>query len=303
MEQDYRALLAKEALYERRVASVLRKALDEIRAEMSKLYEKYAVDGLLSTADMARYARYASMESNILAKLDQAIRASMATMKRLQPDQYNAAFFRAAWRIDNESGIALNWGVINTDAIKSAYAITDPANKAMAEALKNYSMRARRVIRVALNDGLAQGKSYYDMMKDIRDALNKTNYEAMRIIRTEGQAAIGAGTADAYDRALEDGVKGSVVWTSTLDERTRDQHRQMDGQVRDEDGMFHFPNGEIAPYPCWEGLSAENRINCRCGIRMEIEGYDPQLRRSRDDGVIPYQKYSDWEKNNGPIVH
>jgi SPP1 gp7 family putative phage head morphogenesis protein len=268
---------------------------------MSKLYEKYAVDGLLSTADMARYARYASMESNILAKLDPAIRASMATMKRLQPDQYNAAFFRAAWRIDNESGIALNWGVINTDAIRSAYALTDPANKAMAEALKNYSMRARRVIRVALNDGLAQGKSYYDMMKDIKDALNKTNFDAMRIIRTEGQSATNAGTADAYDRALEDGVKGSVVWSSTLDDRTRDQHKAMDGQVRDEDGMFHFPNGEIAPYPCWEGLSAENRINCRCGIRMEIDGYSPQLRRSRDEGVIQYQTYDQWQ--GGPIVH
>jgi uncharacterized protein with gpF-like domain len=232
-------------------------------------------------------------------------------MKRLQPDQYSAAFFRAAWRIDNESGIALNWGVINTDAIRSAYALTDPANKAMAEALKNYSMRARRVIRVALNDGLAQGKSYYDMMKDIKDALNKTNFDAMRIIRTEGQSATNAGTADAYDRALEDGVKGSVVWTSTLDDRTRGgtkwqrahniDHRKMDGQVRDEDGMFHFPNGEIAPYPCWEGLSAENRINCRCGIRMEIDGYSPQLRRSRDEGVIPYQTYDQWQ--GGPIVH
>jgi SPP1 gp7 family putative phage head morphogenesis protein len=295
------AALTPEVLAERRVASVLRKALGEIRAEMSRIYEKYAVDGLLSTADMARYARYTAMESNMLSKLDPAIRASMDTMKRLTPEQYRAAFFRAAWAIDNEAGIALNWGIINTDAIKAAYSITDPANKAMAEALKNYSTRARRVIRMAVNDGLAQGKSYYDMMRDIRDALNKTNYDAMRIIRTEGQSATNAGTADAYDRALEDGVRGNVVWSSTLDDRTRDQHKAMDGQVRDEDGMFHFPNGEIAPYPCWEGLSAENRINCRCGIRMEIEGYSPQLRRSREEGVIPYQTYDQWE--GGPIVH
>jgi SPP1 gp7 family putative phage head morphogenesis protein len=298
-----KVLLANEAMYERRVASVLRKALDEIRAEMGKIYEKYAVDGLITTADMTRYARYAAMETNILAKLEPAIKANLATMKRLTPAQYNAAFFRAAWRIDNETGIALNWGVINTDAIKAAYAITDPANKAMAEALRNYSMRARRVVRVAINDGLAQGKSYYDMMRNIREALNKTNYEAMRIIRTEGQSAVSAGTADAYDKALEDGVAGKVVWVSTLDERTRDQHRTMDGQERDEDGMFHFPNGEIAPYPCWEGLSAENRINCRCAIRMEIDGYSPQLRRSREGGVIPYQTYSDWERDNGPTVH
>lgn len=302
MEQAYKELLALEAKYERRVASVLRKALDEIRVEMSRIYEKYAVDGILNKADMTRYARYSAMEKNISDKLSPAIRASMDTIKRLEPEQYQAAFFRAAWKIDNATGINLNWGIINTDAIKAAYEISDPENKAMAEALKNYSMRARTKIRMALNNGLAQGKSYPEMMRDLKEVLNKTNFDAMRIIRTEGQSAISAGTADAYDRAAEDGVEGSVVWSATLDERTRDQHAAMDGQVRDEQGVFHFPNGETAPYPAWEGLSAGQRINCRCKLRFEVAGYSPQLRRTREQGVIPYMNYSDWEKEYGPIV-
>jgi SPP1 gp7 family putative phage head morphogenesis protein len=303
LEQSYKALLAREAQYERRVAAVLRKALDEIRAEMSKIYEKYAVNGILTKAEMTRYARYAAMETNIVGKLSPVIRASMDTIKRLQPDQYQAAFFRAAWEIDNAAGVALNWGIINTDAIRAAYSITDPENKAMAEALKNYSLNARGKIRKALNNGLAQGKSYPAMARDLKDALNKTNFEAMRIIRTEGQSAIAAGTADAYDRAIEDGVDGGVFWAATLDARTRDQHQAMDGQERDKDGLFHFPNGETAPYPGWEGLSAENRINCRCHLRFGIAGYSPQLRRTRDQGLIPYQTYSDWEESNGPILH
>ena len=302
-EQALIRLMKREAEYERYVAATLRQALNEIRVEMSKIYEKYAVDGILSKANMTRYNRYTAMESNIIKRLDPAVRANLATIKRLTPEQYEAAFFEAAWAIDNTSGLRLNWGIINTDAIKAAFAIDDPANIYMSEALKRYSIEARRQIRMALNNGLAQGKSYTAMMKDIKDALNKTNYEAMRIIRTEGQGAISAGTADAYDRALEDGVDGSMVWSSTLDDRTRDQHRDMDGQVRDADGLFHFPNGETAPYPCWEGLSAENRINCRCKIRMEIAGYSPQLRRTRDQGVIPYQTYGDWEEEYGPILH
>jgi SPP1 gp7 family putative phage head morphogenesis protein len=296
------ALEKLQAQYEKEVALVLRDALDKMRAEMQRLYDRYAVNGLLTKAEMTQYARYAAMETNIMNKLGPAITKSMDTIKRLSPEQYNEAYFRAAWVIDNASELRLNWGIINTDAIKAAFAITDPENKFLAEALKRYSMDARRKIRIAINDGLAQGKSYYQMMKDIKDALNKTNYEAMRIIRTEGQSAIEAGTADAYDRALQDGVEGNVVWDSTLDERTRDQHQTMDGQVRDADGLFHLPNGETAPYPCWEGLSAENRINCRCGIRFEIEGYAPQLRRSKDQGVIPYQTYTEWEKEYGPIV-
>ena len=34
--------------------------------------------------------------------------------------------------------------------------------------------------------------------------------------------------------------------------------------------------------------------NCRCHLRFEVEGYAPQLRRTRAEGIIPYTKYSDW---------
>lgn len=297
------ALLKREADYARQVAAALRQALNEIRVEMSKIYEKYAVDGILSKADMTRYNRYASMELAIVDRVSPALRNNLNTIKRLSPEQYDAAFFRAAWVIDNGTALRLNWGILNTKAIRAAFAIDDPENKFMAEALKRYSLDARRKIRMALNNGLAQGKSYQAMMRDLKDALNKTNFEAMRIIRTEGQGAIAAGTADAYDRALEVGIEGAVKWGATLDPLTRDQHREMDGQTRDEDGLFHFPNGETAPYPLWEGLSAENRINCRCKIRFEVEGYAPQLRRTREQGLIPYQTYSEWEKEYGPIIH
>ena len=67
----------------------------------------------------------------------------------------------------------------------------------------------------------------------------------------------------------------------------------MDNVARDDDGMFRGAIGE-APYPGWEGLPAEERINCRCDIRFEIEGFEPDIRRSRDNGVLPYQRYEDW---------
>lgn len=302
-DQAIRALLARERQYELRIAKVLRNSLDEIRAELTRIYDKYATNGMLTTADMSRYARYQSMESNVLSLMEPAIKATMAQIKRLTPEQYQAAFFRTAWAVDNAASVRLSWGVINMDAIRKAYAITDPNNKAMAEALKNYSMSSRRWIRQSISNGLAMGKSYPQMAADVKNAVNKIHSSAITIVRTEGQSAISAGTADAYDRAMEQGIEGAVTWMATLDSRTRDQHRQMDGQVRDKEGMFHFPNGERAPYPGYEGLSAENRINCRCRLRFEIEGYEPQLRRSRDQGVLPYMDYTTWEKQFGPKIH
>jgi hypothetical protein len=317
-DQATRALLAREAQYERKIAAVLRRALDEIRAVMAEIYEEYAVKEkgvtiveVLTKADMARYGRYAAMEKAILDKLNPAIKANLATLKRLQPEQYNAAFFQSAWVIDNAAAVRLNWGIINTKAIRAAYAITDPENKEMNIALKNYSMNARTRIRRAINDGLAQGKSYLQMAKDLKIATDKIYSSAITIVRTEGGSAVAAGTADAYDRALEQGVEGNVTWSSTLDSKTRPankyqiaNHREMDGQVRDKDGLFHFKStGETAPYPLWEGLSAAQRCNCRCRIRMDIEGYSPELRRTRENGLIPYQTYEQWQENYGPIEH
>jgi len=297
-----RDLAVSEAKYEKKVAIALRDALDKMRAEMQRIYDKYAVDGLLTKAEMTKYMRYASMEKQMLAALDPALQKTLITIKRLTPEQYEEAFFRYAWAMDNATGLRLSWGMLNLDSLRASFKVSDLANKEMAEALKNYTMSARRKIRQALLDGLAQGKSYQDMARNLKEALNKTYLDAMRIMRTEGQSAQNEAQYDVYLRAEEQGIQGGRVWSATLDERTRDMHAAMDGNTPDSDGLYRLPNGETAPYPSWDGLSAENRINCRCSERFEIEGYGPQLRRTRDQGVIPYQTYEEWIKEYGPTV-
>jgi SPP1 gp7 family putative phage head morphogenesis protein len=296
-EQALSALERLQIQYERQVATVLRDALDQMRAEMQRLYDKYAIDGMLTKAEMTRYARYAAMEKQMLAILDPALRKSLRTITRLTEEQYQAAFFRYAWALDNGASVRLSWGVLNMDTI-----LENLDNEMRKISLKTYGQSARIMIRRALTDGLSQGKSYAQMIKDLRKALDTTYNNALRILRTEGQTAINAGQYDAYLRALDQGVEGKRVWMATLDERTRDQHAAMDGQSTNDEGMYRMPNGELTPYPTWEGLSAGNRINCRCSERFEIEGYEPQLRRTKDQGIIPYQTYADWEKEYGPIV-
>ena len=58
--QAFNALRKLEAQYEKQVAEALLSALDEIRVQMSKLYERYAgSDGKLTKAEMTRYNRLA----------------------------------------------------------------------------------------------------------------------------------------------------------------------------------------------------------------------------------------------------
>jgi hypothetical protein len=287
-DQTAKALLAKERRYEREVQAALKDALDKMRVQMTKLYAQYAKDGVLTKSEMTRYNRLVTAERQLVEALNPALRANLATIQRLQPQQYQAAFFHYAWAIDNGAGVRLAWGVLNKDVI-----LENIANQFEKISLRRYGVEARLRVRTALNDGLSQGKSYQDMARDLKRAIDTTYTNAIRIIRTEGQTAVNAGQEDAYTWAQRKGVEMDIIWDATLDGRTRKTHGDADGQKRAADGNFTV-GGQKTPYPAWEGLTADERVQCRCRMRAQIQGFEPALRRTRDQGVIPYQQYSAW---------
>ena len=301
MPTDYQALAARTVerrivMYERQVTAALQAALVEIRNDIGVLYERYAgTDGILTHAEMTRYNRLATAEQQIVRELTTATNANLATMRRLHPDMYNEAFFHYAWAIDQTTGLRLNYGRLNLNAIRE-----NLASPMYHLSLQRYGQEARMRTRVALNNGLIRGQGYREMMRDLRTALATTRANAFRIVRTEGQRAANAGTVAAYAKAGGEGVEGDVIWVATMDSETRDQHQSMDGRTRDADGLFHLPNGEMADAPLDPSLSAGQSINCRCTTRYEITGYSPALRRDRDAGLIPYQPYSSWRPPAAP---
>ncbi|MEN6623937.1 MAG: phage minor head protein [Smithella sp.] len=286
------ALAKKLSVYESQVSKALYDALQTMRADMSKLYEKYATNGILTKADMTRYNRYASMEKQMLTALDPAIKANLKVIKRLTPEMYNESFFREAWQIDSASELRLNWGTINKGAI-----VEDLANPYDKIAYENYPRNAKQAIRKAINNGLPLGKTLTQMTRDLKKAMNITNAAGIRIVRTEAMTAQNAAANDVYTRAIDRGIEGDDIWDATFDLKTRPDHGHADGQVKNKKtGMFSL-GGELTPYPGWENLSAKQRINCRCHHRFQISGYSPKLIRTREQGVIPFQTYDEWKKN------
>jgi SPP1 gp7 family putative phage head morphogenesis protein len=287
-------LLKKERQYASQIQDQLGDTLKNIYGEMKKIYDKYSKNGVLTKVEMTKYNKYVTMEKQILAKLDPAIKENIKTIKHLLPDMYDESFFHSAWAMDNATGLRLSYGNVNTKAMLATFEITNPKNIELVEALKNYGPNAKKSIRSAMLNGLSQGKSYNKMAADLKKSMGKIYSSAMTIARTEGQRAQNKGQDDAYMRARENGVEGIQVWSSTLDQRTRPDHGAMDGVSKQKDGLYHLPNGEQAMYPCDPNLSAEQSINCRCRERFEIEGFSPQLMRTRAEGVLPYQTYPEY---------
>jgi hypothetical protein len=281
--------------YEERIQAAYYDALMEIQGAMKIIYDKYAADGVLSTSDLIKYNRYAAMEEQILDILEPAIRKGLYAIKTALPELYLQSFFYNEWGLDMAAGMHLGLLIPTAAQIAKLFSIDEITNKFYAESLKEYTTVSRRKIREALMNGLTQGKTFESMSADLKKAINISNSRALKIVRTEGMNALTAGSDYTYYQALNNGVKGYMVWDAVLDLKTRPDHAAMDGKKKDmETGLYTLPNGETAPYPHWEGLSPEERCNCRCLENFFVEGHEPEYRRTREQGIIPYMTYKEW---------
>ena len=102
-------------------------------------------------------------------------------------------------------------------------------------------------------------------------------YRAEAIARTESMAALHEAQKQAIDQAIESGALDpenvEMVWRATKDKRTRESHREMDGQTVKYGEMFITGNGNELAYPGDPNGAAEDVIKCRCWLEPKIDFY------------------------------
>ncbi len=279
---------------EQEITQIYAEARRDTRNKMSEIYDKYAEDGELTHAEMTKYNRLDKLEKDLGKRMNRADSKAMRRIKRLRKDQYEEAFFLRAWKMDNELGARLGWGKLSADAVEKA--VENPLDKIVDRRLRANS---RERIRSAVASGLTRGDSFAQMTKAMRDAINGTRKDALRITRTEGQRAQVLGTQKNHERAQELGVEGREYWVATLDGRTRDRHGELDGEPKNEEkNGWRIPGtNTYTPGPLQSGI-AEFDINCRCTVEFRIDDEAPSVRRIRDEGEVEYQSYSAWKNRD-----
>ena len=137
-----------------------------------------------------------------------------------------------------------------------------------------------------------QGESIPKIAKRLASVADMDRKAAIRNARTYTTAAENKGRIDSYDRAEQMGIKVKKKWMATLDDRTRVEHRHLDGQVRDNDEPFETDGYEIM-YPGDPSAEPEMIYNCRCTLVAEIEGY--QYQDERNDSKLGDMTYEEWK--------
>lgn len=141
--------------------------------------------------------------------------------------------------------------------------IQDVKNKEMIKAAKKaYSKALKKTNESAKAKKIKEALEWYDLAHNINGKMDIGYNNAMRIVRTEGHRIQSASALDAMYAAKEKGADVVKQWDSTLDGKTRDSHRRLDGQLRELDKDFEV-EGKTASAPGHFGSPKED-CNCRC---------------------------------------
>lgn len=152
----------------------------------------------------------------------------------------------------------------------------------------------RQKFNGAIMQSILQGESVNDAAKRLRDVIGMNYNSSVRSARTALTAAENMGRVNSYERAEELGVKLQKQWLATLDKKTRDTHRQLDGETIDVKDTFW--NG--LEYPGDPDGEPAEVYNCRCTLISVIDKVDySDLPRNSKLEDMTYEEWKYERKN------
>ena len=167
---------------------------------------------------------------------------------------------------------------------------------------KQYIWDEKRV-QTAITQGIIQGESLDKIAKRIAVGLCGSDEKRMKLFaQTAMTGAQNAGRVESIREANEMGLETEKGWDATLDKRTRETHRILDGQFVAEDEDFTV-NGMHIKYPGDPDAPPELVYNCRCALVGRVKRYASGANYKRRDNTtgenMEYKTYKQWASEKG----
>ncbi len=158
---------------------------------------------------------------------------------------------------------------IDQKAVVRAIQTDSKISKGLYNRLGEDVGKLKTSIRAEVSRGIAAGFTWNEVATKLAKSFKTTEFSkaynnAMRIVRTEGHRIQVQSAMDAQQVAKDHGADIVKQWDATLDDRTRETHRMLDGQIRELDEPFEV-GGMQADAPGMFGDPAQD-CNCRCAL-------------------------------------
>lgn len=259
--------------------------------------------GELSEADYKAWRKGKILRSRQLSStLDQVSQAmvnanqvAMAALSGKLPEVYAENANYSAFSICKDTGAAVAFDLVDPDTVGhmlTAGAALLPAVDVAKDVAWN-----RKLVSSQLTQGVLLGESIPKIARRVQNVTGSNLATAMRTARTAVTGAECAGRMNSYERARGMGIKLKKEWVSTLDNRTRHSHRQLDGERIDNDEKAKFSNG--CRYPGDPTARYAEICNCRCTVIAAVEGFETDD-AERWSNLPEGMTYEEWKNELAP---
>lgn len=283
---------------DKEIETLFAKRLKEIKQIIANMYEKYDRDEPQVTwTEFNKYNRLNKELNRIGQMLSQDYREVAKAIKQSQQNVYIEKYMMSLFLYEVASQTSMNFDIPTSQTIQTA--IEQPIEFIkLVPTLQKHRDDTLKRIRTHITQGIMSGEGYSKIAKALRNDLGMSKAQSVRVARTETGRALSQAGLDSAMVAKDNGLDMKKRWYATKDTRTRDTHRHLDGTSVDIEDNFHS-SGCVGPAPkLFVGVaSAKENINCRCKLLYYIDEDElPTTMRTKEDGVIPFTTYREWEK-------
>lgn len=268
-------------------------SLIDMKKTLSEYLHRYED---LSFQEHLKVDRLKSLMKQINSVLDNAYKTNEDLITNHAKSSYSKAYNGLFYQLEVENGLILDFTMVNHKVVEKAIQMPIEGLRLSERLYDKHLHNLKLKTKGAITRGLIDGSGYRDIATDISNIGVADYKQALRIAITEGNRLRSLAREDSYQEASKLGIDLKKRWLSTLDHKTRDTHRILDGITIGIDEEFEI-RGYKALQPRLFGVASED-INCRCDTITVIEGIDPKLRRDNVTGeIIEYKNYNEWYRN------
>lgn len=243
---------------------VFKQAQEDVMNKITDLSKRKDLENLQTIIYQLQYQEV--LKQQIDTVLDQLQTNEYTRIEQYRADCYADGYAGGMYNIAKSSGIPCI-APIDVKSVEKAVKIDSKLSKTLYKSLDMSELK--KSVRMNVSRGILNGSSWNDIGREIGRTMKGTPFQkamnnGIRIARTEGHRIQVAANLDAMQAAKERGADVVKQWDATLDETTRERHRELDGQIREIDEYFEYSGGTVKA-PGMFGDPAED-CNCRCAV-------------------------------------
>lgn len=244
----------------------LKKLEANYRDALAEINNKIAILQARDDADMQhviyQIEYQKALKAQVQAILEQLQSKNFDTVSAYLTKSYEDGFVGTMYDLQGQ-GIPLVFPIDQKQVVEAIQHETKLSESLYSSLGKDTKVLSKQIAG-EISRGISNAAMYSDMARNIAGYAGISKNKAMRIARTEAHRIQCKATADAQWKAKEKGADVVKQWDASLDDKTRDTHRLLDGQIRELDEPFEVM-GMTAMEPGGFGDPSED-CNCRCAL-------------------------------------